>query len=281
MKLKLALVVAIAIFALEVAGGVLSHSLALLTDAVHVLTDVGSAALALWAVGIAQRRADARRTFGYGRATVLAALANAVVLLVLTVFIVAEAVRRFWHPVPVEAGVMMATAALAIVANGGLAWFLHRDAQRSLNVRAVSAHVVGDAVISIGVVVGAAAIALTHDAAIDPAVSLLAAFVVVGSAWSIVREAINVLLEGAPRDVDLAAMRRTLEGSLDVREVHDLHVWSVNDGERAASLHVRVEAAQLARSPGVVAEVKHLLRRRYDVTHCTVEVECDDCAASC
>lgn len=281
MRLKVALAVSCAVFALEAAGGVLAHSLALATDAVHVLTDVGAAALALWAAGIATRPADAQRTFGYGRSTVLAALANAVVLVVLTIFIVFEAGLRFISPTPVAPTIMIAAAAMAIVANVCLALYLARDPARSLNVKAVGVHVIGDVVISVGVVIGAVIIATTGWLAADPLISILAAGVVLYAAWGIVKDALNVLLEGAPRGVALGDVKAALESTLALRDVHDLHVWSVSYGGVAASLHVRVDAAQLAASPNVVAQVKQLLRERFAVTHCTVEVECDDCAASC
>jgi cobalt-zinc-cadmium efflux system protein len=280
-RLKVAVAVTLGILAVEVAGGLLAHSLALLTDAVHVLTDVAAAALALWAGIIAQRRPDEKRTFGYGRATVLAALLNAVVLIVLTVYIIYEAVRRLAEPQAVAPWIMIPAAAFAIVANVLLAFYLSHGGERSMNVRAVIAHVAGDAFISGAVVVGAFLILLTHLNIIDPILSLLAAAVVVFSVWRIVKDAVNVLLEGAPSGVDPQAVKADLERAVDVLGVHDLHVWSVSDGGCAASLHLRVDRASLARSPDVVKEVKQILHDRFGVTHATVEVECDDCEASC
>jgi cobalt-zinc-cadmium efflux system protein len=280
-RLQIAVAVTLCVLAVEVAGGLLAHSLALLTDAVHVLTDVGAAVLALWAGTIAQRRPDKRRTFGYGRATVLAALLNAIVLVVLTVYIIYEAVRRLAEPQAVAPWIMIPAAAFAIVANVALAMYLSHGGDRSMNVRAVIAHVAGDAAISGAVVVGAVIIVFTHLNVIDPLLSLLAACVVVFSVWGIVKDAINVLLEGAPPGVDPQSVKAALEAALDIIGVHDLHIWTVSDGGVAASVHVRVDRSQLERSPDVVREVKRILRERCDVTHATVEVECDDCEASC
>jgi cobalt-zinc-cadmium efflux system protein len=279
-RLKVAVAVTLGILAIEVVGGYMAHSLALLTDAVHVFTDVGAAILALWAGTIAQRAPDHRRTFGYGRATVLAALLNAIALVVLTVYIIYEAVRRLADPQPVEPWVMIPAAAFAIVANVALAAYLSHGGDRSMNVRAVVAHVAGDAAISAGVVLGAILILITHQTIVDPILSLIAAAVVVFSVWGIVRDAVNVLLEGAPAGVDPQAIKNALE-KLDLLQIHDLHVWSVSDGGIAASLHVRVDRSQLERSPDVVREVKRVLHDSFDVTHATVEVECDDCEASC
>lgn len=280
-RLKVAVAVTLGILAVEVAGGLYAHSLALLTDAVHVLTDVAAATLALWAGIIAQRRPDDKRTFGYGRATVLAALLNAVVLIVLTVYIIYEAVRRLAEPQAVEPWIMIPAAAFAIVANVLLAFYLSHGGDRSMNVRAVIAHVAGDAFISGAVVIGAFVILLTHLNVVDPILSLLAAAVVVFSVWRIVKDAVNVLLEGAPAGVDPQAVKAELERAVDVLGVHDLHVWSVSDGGCAASLHLQVDRASLARSPDVVKEVKEILHDRFGVTHATVEVECDDCDGSC
>jgi cobalt-zinc-cadmium efflux system protein len=280
-RLKVAVAVTLVILAVEVAGGLAARSLALLTDAVHVLTDVGAAALALWAGTIAQRRPDHRRTFGYGRATVLIALLNAIVLIVLTVYIIYEALMRLADPKPVEPWLMIPAAAFAIVANVLLAVYLSHGGERSMNVRAVIAHVAGDAVISGAVVIGAIVILATHLNVVDPILSLLAAALVVYSVWGIVKDAVNVLLEGAPAGMDPQTVKDAIETDADVLGVHDLHIWSVSDGGVAASLHVRVDRALLDRSPDVVRDVKKLLRDRFDVTHATVEVECDDCEASC
>jgi cobalt-zinc-cadmium efflux system protein len=150
-----------------------------------------------------------------------------------------------------------------------------------MNVKAVIAHVAGDAVISSAVVIGAFVILLTNFNVVDPILSLLAAAIVVISVWRIVKDAVNVLLEGAPAGIDPQAVKAGLERAVDVLGVHDLHIWSVSDGGCAASLHLRVDRASLARSPDVVKEVKEILHDRFGVTHATVEVECDDCEASC
>jgi cobalt-zinc-cadmium efflux system protein len=211
----------------------------------------------------------------------LAALLNAIVLIVLTIYIIYEAIRRLADPQPVEPWIMIPAAAFAIAVNVFLASYLSHGGDRSMNVRAVIAHVAGDALISGAVVLGAIAILITHRTAIDPLLSLLASAIVVLSVWSIVKESINVLLEGAPPGVDPQTVKGSLEAALDVQQVHDLHVWSVSDGSIAASLHVRVDRSQLETSPDVVREVKRLLHDRFEVTHATVEVECEDCEASC
>lgn len=279
-KLRIALVVTLVILAIEVAGGIVARSLALFADAAHMLTDVAAAGFALWAVGFAQRAADHKRTFGYGRATVLAALANSTALVVIVIGIVVEALHRFAHPQSVNAGIMLLAGVVSIVLNGALAWYLSRG-EASLNVRAVIAHVAGDALISGGVIVAAVLIALTGVRAIDPTVSILATLLILRSTWSVLKESVNVLLEGVPRGMDLGAMRDAVRAGVAIEDLHDLHVWSVADGSIAASLHLRVDSTHLATAPDIVGRVKNLLHDRFNVTHATIEIECVDCEASC
>jgi len=279
-RLRVALFVTLLILGIEVFGGLFARSLALLTDAAHMLTDVAAPGLALWAAAIAVRAPDKKRTYGYGRATVLAAAANASALLVIVAAIVYEAIQRFAHPQAVDSGIMIAIGALSIVLNVGLGWYLSRG-ESSLNMRAVIAHVAGDALISGAVVVAAIAIFFTKLAAIDPAVSILAAVLVVYSAWGVLKESLNVLLEGVPQGLDLDVIRTFLQRSAPIEDVHDLHVWSVTDGGVAASLHLRVDATQLAAAPDIVQRVKTLLHDEFEVTHATVEIECVDCEAAC
>jgi cobalt-zinc-cadmium efflux system protein len=279
-RLRIALAATLLILGIEVFGGVLARSLALLTDAAHMLTDVAATALALWAAVIARRVPDSKRTYGYGRATVLAATANASALLVIVVAIIYEAIQRFAHPQPVESEIMIAVGALSIALNLGLGWYLARG-KPSLNMRAVLVHIAGDAVISGAVVIAAIAIFFTKQNAIDPAVSILAAILVVYSAWGVLKESLNVLLEGVPRGIDLSNMRAFLRRSVQIEDVHDLHVWSVVEGGIAASLHLRIDAAQLSAAPDIVRRVKTLLHDEFEVTHATVEVECVDCEAAC
>ena len=280
-KLRLALAVTLGILALEAAGGFISHSLALLTDAAHMLTDVGAAALGLWAASVATHSRDHRRTFGYGRASVLAALANATALFAIVIFLGYEAIMRLARPQPIEPGIMIVFGAVALVANLLLSWALIRGERASLNVKAVTSHVLGDAAISGAVIVAAALIAWTGLSIIDPITSLLAAFAVTFSAWQLVRESVQILMEGTPEGISIPSVEQYLRENAPIEDVHDLHIWCVSDKSIAASLHVRIAAQQLAAGPDIVASVKRLLHEKYDVDHSTVEVECIDCEAAC
>jgi len=280
-RMRLALTVTLGILLLEAIGGFASHSLALLTDAAHMLTDVGAAALGLWAAHVALRKNDTQHTFGYGRATILAALANATALFAIVLFLIYEAVTRLSHPEPVQAGIMTVVAIVALISNLALTWFLTRGESDSLNVKAVVAHVMGDAAISGAVIVAAILIYFTGFLSIDPIVSLLAAVAVCFSAWSIVRDSLNILMEGTPDGLDVGKLEAYLMENAPIDAVHDIHVWCVSDKVTAASLHVKVQQAQLAEGPGTVSAVKKLLHEKFDIEHCTVEVECDDCEGAC
>jgi cobalt-zinc-cadmium efflux system protein len=280
-KLRIALAVALLILLTETVGGFISHSLALLADAAHMLTDVGAAALGLWATLVATRPADPRHTYGFGRATVLAALANAIALFVIVIFIAIEAVQRFRAPQPIETGLMTAGAGFALIANLLLSRFLAQGEEASVNLRSVVAHIVGDAVVSGGVIVAGIIIGLTGALIADPIVSIAASFAVGASAWGLVRESIHTLMEGVPLNMNLAEIATALRSLPSIEDIHDVHVWGIGDNRTAASLHVRIAADAADRSPRIVASVKEILHEQYRVEHSTVEVEINACEQSC
>ena len=281
-SLRIAFFVTLMILSAEIFGGLVAHSLALLADAAHMGTDAVATGLAWWAARVALRPPDHRNTFGYGRATVLAALFNAAALFAAIVLIAIEAIHRLHTPTAVAPTTMIIVAAFALCANVVLSWYLVRTGGSSLNIRGVVLHLIGDGVISAGVIVAAVIIMFTGVLQFDPIVSLVATVVVALSAWSLVREAIGVLMEAAPGSVDLPQLRRSI---IDARsmivDVHDLHVWSLADGHIAASLHLRVPMNELPDAPQLVSDVKTLLKRNFAITHATIEVECTDCEAAC
>ncbi|HTU82044.1 MAG TPA: cation diffusion facilitator family transporter [Candidatus Acidoferrales bacterium] len=281
MSVRRSLVVALAltalVAALEVAGGIASHSLALVSDAIHVCMDVFALALALAAAIGAARPADARRTYGYGRIEVLGALINGTLLLVATVAIVYEALRRFSSPVEPEAALMTAVAAAGLVVNAAVGFMLHRQGRENLNVQAALFHVMGDALGAAAVVVGGIAIALTHAARIDPLLSLFVAAIIVAGVLRVIRDAANVLLESTPGDVDIADVERRMCGVAGVAGVHDLHVWSIGSGSHALSAHVLLDDRKLSEATDVLRGIDACLRTHFDIAHVTIQFECDNC----
>lgn len=276
-KLRLALGLTLAILLVELAGGLLSHSLALLSDAGHVLTDVFALGLAWFAVEQAKRPADQRRTYGYQRVGILAALLNAVTLIVIVIAIAYEAVRRLVEPQPVHGGIVIATALVGIAINVFVILTL-RQQGRNLNLRAALLHVIGDVGASAGVVVAGLVIVLTGWLPVDPLLSLGIATLIAFGAWGIVRETVNLLLEGTPADLDMTALTDEITHTERVTGVHDLHVWALSAEAMALSCHVVVDECPLADAEHVVRDLEQRLCDKFAIGHTTIQVEsCHPC----
>jgi cobalt-zinc-cadmium efflux system protein len=276
-SLKRALVLTCLVLVVELAGGLVSHSLALLSDAGHVLTDVFALGLAWFAVEQAKRPADKRRSYGYQRVSILAALVNAVTLIAIVIVIAYEAVRRLANPEPVQGGIVIVTALVGIAINAYVALGLRGDTH-NLNMRAAFIHVAGDIGASVGVVVAGAVILLTGWLYIDPLLSLAIAVLIAFGAWRIVRETVNLLLEGTPRDIDLAAVTSEISGTERITSMHDLHVWALSSEEMALSVHVVVEDCPLGDAEHVVRDLESRLCGRFAIGHTTIQVEsCHPC----
>jgi cobalt-zinc-cadmium efflux system protein len=270
-----ALAVALAITAtftvVEVVGGVLTGSLALLADAVHMLSDNVSIALALVAVWLASKPSTPERTFGFKRAEVLAALANGVTLVALAVWIFYEAVRRLSDPPEVLGGWMLLVALVGLAVNVAAGWILYRSRGTSLNVEAALRHVLADLLGSIGVVAAAVVIVLGGWAEADPVASIAVGVLVLASSWTILRDSTAILLESAPRGLDTRSVGARLAASPGVVEVHDLHVWTITSGFPALSAHVLVGRGEDCH--GRRRELERLLAEEFGIEHTTLQVD--------
>jgi cobalt-zinc-cadmium efflux system protein len=255
----------------EVVGGVVTGSLALLADAVHMLSDNVALILALVAVWLATRPETSARTFGYKRAEVLAALANGVLLVALAVWIFVEAVMRLRDPGDVLGGWMLLVAVLGIAVNVAAGLVLARSRRGSINVEAAFRHVFADLLGSVGVAVAAVVILATGWVEADAVVSILIAVLVLASAWSVLRDSTAILLESAPRGLDAEALGRRLAGAPGVVEVHDLHVWTITSGFTALSAHVLVRPGDDCHARR--RELETLLRDEFGIGHTTLQVD--------
>lgn len=255
----------------EAVGGYLSNSLALLSDAGHMLADVSALALSLLALWFAGKPATVKKTYGYYRLEILSALANGVVLLGITVLIALEAWRRLRSPAEIKLGPMAGVAAVGLVANLVALSLLHRS--HSMNVRGAFLHVAGDALSSVGVLLGAALIWRTGWPWVDPAISLLIAVVIVAGAFRLVRDAVDVLLEAVPSHVDMEAVKGILVRVPGVTAVHDLHVWSISSGIYALSAHLVVLDPMVCNNDQILSAVKHELFDRFGIDHTTIQIE--------
>ncbi len=276
--MKMALILICLIAVVEAIGGWLTGSLALLSDAGHMWTDVSALGLALLAAWFAARPANRKRTYGYARMEILSALVNGVVLVAITVFIVVEALARFKSPVAVQLGPMALVASIGFGANLLALGFLH--AGHSLNARAAFLHVLGDALSSLGVLVGALVMRLTGWFWVDPLISIAISAVVVVGSWRVLREAVDVLLETVPPHVDMDGVEALLCEIPRVNGVHDLHVWTVGAGMVALSAHLIVDDPAVCDSDGILAVAKRSLVERFGIDHSTLQIESEGYAGS-
>ena len=256
---------------IEAAGAVWTGSLALAADAGHMLTDVGGLTLALFATWIAARPPTPAKTYGYYRVEILAATVNALLLLAVAGLILFEAYQRLRAPRAVLGGPMLAIALAGLAANLAAAWLLRGDARESLNVRAAYLEVLGDALSSLGVVVAALVVMRTGIALIDPIVSALIALLIVPRTWRLLKQAVNVLLEGTPAHLDLGEIEDAMIRIPGVRRVHDLHVWTLTSGREAMSAHAVIDDVRQSER---LLEVLHaVLHARFGIDHTTIQLD--------
>jgi cobalt-zinc-cadmium efflux system protein len=255
----------------EIAGAIWTGSLALAADAGHTLTDLGGLALALFAVWIAARPPTPAKTFGYYRVEILAALVNALVLLVIAGVILVEAYRRILAPTPILAGPMLAIAALGLSVNLFSAWLLHAGAVESLNVRAAYLEVLADAMASVGVLIAALVVMLSGWTLVDPLTSVAIAVFIVPRTWRLLTQAVNVLLEGTPAHLRVDEIGAAMTRVAGVRRIHDLHVWTLTSGRDAMSAHVVVD--DLAHSERLLDELHAVLHARFGIDHTTIQLD--------
>jgi len=269
--LRLALGITLVFLAVEVAGGFVARSLALLADAGHMATDAASLALALFAARLAGRAPTAEMTFGHLRAEILAALANGIVLGVVSIFVVLEAVERIGAPHAVRGGLMLGVAAAGLAANAAAAVALARGRGGNLNLRSAFLHVAGDALGFVGTMAAAGAILAFGWSWADPAAAIAIAALILLSAWRVVRESVDVLMEGTPAHVDLTDLIAAIRAVPGVADVHDLHVWTLTSGYHALSAHIDV--APGADDHAVLHTLQDLAERRFGVHHATFQLE--------
>ena len=264
--------------AVETAAGFWAHSLALLSDAGHNFTDALALVLAAVALRYQSKPPDEKKTYGYQRAGVLAALFNALTLVVIALFIFWEAWERLMAPEAVHDTVMLVVALLGVVLNGAIMMSLHRG-RSDLNIRAAYVHMLGDAVGAVGIVAGSILIHFTGWLRVDPILSILIGAMIVWTAWDIIHEALNVLLEGLPRGMNLQAITGALQGVPGVVDVHDLHIWSLGSNAHALSCHVLIEDMPPSASNDILKRINEVLCG-HEIHHTTVQFEHVRCALS-
>lgn len=277
-RVTIALVLTGSFMIVEVIGGLLSGSLALLADAGHMLTDTMALALAAVAFHVSKRPADTRLTYGYQRFQILAAFVNGLSLLLIVGWILFEAVQRFITPQEVLGQTMLVVAAAGLVINIASFAVLHGGDRENLNIRGAALHVAGDLLGSVAAIVAAVIIIYTGWMQIDPILSVAVAALILKSAWVLVKRSAHVLLEGAPEWLDIASMQRSLIDKVpEVESVHHVHVWGMTPQDLMLTMHVQLIGAT-ANPTGIVRQIKSQLSEQYGIHHSTIEVEIDECA---
>jgi cobalt-zinc-cadmium efflux system protein len=266
-----ALALVAAFMVIELVSGYVAGSLALLADAGHMLGDAGALALALFAAWLGSRPATPGRSFGYRRAEILAALANGVVLVAIAIWIVVEALQRLRDPIEPSGGWVLLVGAVGLALNLAAAWMLNRRRSESLNVQGALRHVLADALGSVGVIVAGGVVLLTGWSYADPLIAVGIAALVLASSWTLLRDSVAILLESAPRGMSVDEIGRAMVEVDGVREVHDLHVWTITSGFPTLSAHVLVDPE--ADCHGKRRELERLLADRFELTHTTLQVE--------
>jgi cobalt-zinc-cadmium efflux system protein len=278
-----AIIITVIFMVIEFVGGWISNSLALISDAAHMLTDVGALFLSLFAIWLAKRPAPGKMSFGWHRVEILGALLSGLLIWVIAGFLVYEAVLRLQAPPEVQGLTVLVVAAIGLAANLLSMRMLHSSQHENMNVRAAYLHMIADALGSVGAVVAGAVLWLTDWRPIDPIITVLFSGLMLVSSWSLVKEALAVLMESTPSHLDQDQVQRDLESLAGVQEVHDLHIWTVSSGRLALSVHIIAREAQDV----VLSKANDVLKLRYNIVHTTIQIEhpdkfnserCYDCA---
>lgn len=260
----------------EFGFGLFTGSLALIADATHNLTDTFTLSVSYGANRLAKREANESKTFGYGRATILAALLNASVMIAVAVFIAFEAIQRLQHPVEIEGGIVALVASVGIIVNSSIAFVLSKN-RKDLNMRSAFIDMAFDALSSLGAVIAGLIMMFTDIQYVDSVVGLLIAALLLYNTLKILKEAVQILLEGTPKDVNTTELTRAINESPKVLSVDDMHIWAIRSGYNALSCHIVIDEKDLGDSRNIVETVKNELRVKHDIQHATVEVELQDC----
>lgn len=278
--LLIALTITLFMMIAEIIGGILSNSLALLSDAGHMFTDTLALALSFFAMKFAEMPATEKKTFGFYRLEILAALLNGVTLVLISLYIIYEAYQRILNPQPVAGTLMLVVAVIGLAANIIGALFLMKHHETNLNIRGAFLHIIGDAVSSVGVIIGGVIILYTGWFLIDPILSILIALGIIAGAVGLVSESVSVLLESAPSHINIATVAEEIAKIDGVREAYHVHVWTITSGVYALSAHVIIDDQPVSGSRVLLDAIRQRLTERFKIMHSTIQLECERCDES-
>jgi cobalt-zinc-cadmium efflux system protein len=273
----MALAITLFMMVAEIIGGLLSNSLALLSDAGHMFTDTLALALSFFAMKFAGMPATDKKTFGFYRLEILAALLNGITLVLISLYIMYEAYQRILNPQPVAGTLMLIVAVIGLIVNIIGALFLMKHRETNLNIRGAFLHIIGDAVSSVGVIIGGVVILYTGWYLIDPILSILIALGIIAGAIGLVSESVSILLESAPSHINIAAVAEEIARVDGVREAYHVHVWSITSGVYALSAHVIIDDRLVSGSRELLDAIRQRLTDRFKIMHSTIQLECERC----
>jgi len=276
-KLKFGIIFTSLILVIEVVGGIMSNSLALLSDAGHVFVDILALVLSWYGVRQSERPSSSEMTFGYHRVGVIVALVNAISIFAIAIFVFYEAYQRVLEPQEVNSPLMLSVAIIGLSVNLFVAFWLRREQRENLNVRSAFWHVLGDALASIGVIIGAIIIMVTDWFIIDPMISGVIGIIILFSAWRILKEGLEVILEATPYGVDVLEMVEAIKQMPGVKAVHDVHVWSISAELHAMSGHVLIDDVPVSQAAQIRQGIQDMLRKQFDIEHTAIQMECHEC----
>jgi cobalt-zinc-cadmium efflux system protein len=279
-RVVISLSITLAFVIVEAFAGWYANSLALISDAVHNLTDVIALGLSGFAIWLSMRPADGKRTFGFHRAGILIALLNSATLVVFSISIFYESIRRLHSPQEVDTQIMIWTGIIALFVNALTAWLIRKGSENDLNIRSAFIHLMGDVFSTAGAILAGVIIYFTGWNFLDPLVSFLIGGLILWNAWGILRETINILLESTPNDINIEKLVNDITSLEGVHGIHDLHIWSINQSMRNFSAHILISDYEPPQSLEIQNSIKELLRTRYNITHITLQLETICCESS-
>ena len=274
-RLWLVFAISVAIFVFEIVGGILSNSLALISDSLHVMLDFTAIGISLIAFRIAKRPHSQTMSYGFYRAEIVAALINGISLIGVSAFIFFEAYRRFQQPQNIETNTLLGFAAAGFVANLVMALLLKKESKSNLNIKGSYSHVIGDLLSSVGVIVGGLIISFTNYSIVDPIVSVGIGILIIRSGIILCRECLHVFMEGTPKEIQIKQVSERLAKFEEIDDIHELHIWTLTSNVFAMSAHVKIKYEFISQTNNILRKINNTMKEEFGINHCTIQIEHD------
>ena len=274
-KLWLVFVVSVSVFVMEIVGGILSNSLALISDSLHVMLDFFAIGISLVAFRIAKKPHSAKLSFGFYRIEIVAALINGITLILVSCFIFYESYKRFLEPQDIQINTLIGFAVVGFAANLAMMIILKKESHSNLNIKGSYTHMIGDTLSSIGVIIGGVIMSFTNYPIIDPIISVGISILIIRSGIMLCRECMHIFMEGTPKEIKLESVLKEIETLEEVSEAHDLHIWTLTSNVFAMSAHVKIKQEYIQQTNNLLRKINEMLKEKFGINHCTIQIEHD------